>query len=161
LITSNSDSLSPELQRTAPAASSGESLRAPHAGWAFRCNGQMWVVHDPEIAEKWAKQGFTVVPVESLERAAAVPPPAPLGYVSASAISLVRGGGWGKLHGEPATIAKTPVFLVAPQPEKADEQTLRAVVDALETDDAGKQLAAAAVRAYLTALCSTSNASKE
>ena len=32
-------------------------------GFAFRCDGRLWVVTDPEVAEKWKAQGFEVTPV--------------------------------------------------------------------------------------------------
>jgi hypothetical protein len=119
------------------------------------------VVHDRDIAEKWTKQGFSVVPVESLERTDGKQSPKPLGYVSAACIDMVRRGNWGKLQSEPTTISKTPVFLFAPQPDEVDEQTLQAVVDSLNTDEAGKCMAGAAVRAYLTARARARDASKE
>ncbi|WP_250507635.1 hypothetical protein [Caballeronia sp. GAFFF3] len=32
-------------------------------GYAFRCDGRLWVVTDPEVAEKWKAQGFEITPV--------------------------------------------------------------------------------------------------
>lgn len=32
-------------------------------GWAFKCDGQLWVVTDSDVAAKWQKQGFEVTPV--------------------------------------------------------------------------------------------------
>lgn len=32
-------------------------------GWAFKCEGKLWVVTDPGITAKWKAQGFEVTPV--------------------------------------------------------------------------------------------------
>jgi hypothetical protein len=32
-------------------------------GYAFKCDGKLWVVTDPDVAMKWQSQGFVVTPV--------------------------------------------------------------------------------------------------
>ncbi len=43
----------------APAA----TVQAGEAGYAFRCDGKLWVVTDPEVAAKWKASGFEMTPV--------------------------------------------------------------------------------------------------
>jgi hypothetical protein len=45
----------------APQAPSAGSVA--EEGYAFKCDGKLWVVTDPDVAMKWQSQGFVVTPV--------------------------------------------------------------------------------------------------
>ena len=53
----------------ARAALTAEKVAGPvgatQEGYAFRCDGKLWVVTDPVVAMKWQAQGFEVTPVNA------------------------------------------------------------------------------------------------
>ena len=52
-------------QRSEPqmVASAAAPAQSGEPGYAFRSDGKLWVVTDPDVAAKWREQGFEVTPV--------------------------------------------------------------------------------------------------
>jgi hypothetical protein len=69
---------------------SADQADAPTEGYAFKCDGKLWVVTDPAVAMKWQDQGFLVTAVDALTRDAGdANPDEPLSRISQTEVDAL------------------------------------------------------------------------